>query len=226
MFGAFAASTGSLGVTVGNVQRPATVSFGLRASPQLTALFTSAAILFSSAAVNSVRAYEVGHMSPSSRLAASWKPNVAYRALNFAASWKKHTTLPPLAYAGIPYQVLGSRSGALARTISWIRSAMARSGCGMEAILSRRACSGASPRAAAFRSLMVSFIAAISSLLSPSYFAVLAVVRLAVGFFVVFPAAFFSGMVRHLLAPARAQRSSWMRIRLPAGSRKVQSRIP
>src|SRR6266508_737600 len=71
MFGAFAASTGSLGVTVGNVQRPATVSFGLRASPQLTALFTSAAILFSSAAVNSVRAHEVGDMVPSSIFAST-----------------------------------------------------------------------------------------------------------------------------------------------------------
>src|SRR6266511_3556331 len=85
MFGAFAASTGSLGVTVGNLQRPATVSFGLRASPQLTALFTSAAILFSSAAVNSVRAHEVGHMVPSSRFAASWKPIVASTSRSPAA---------------------------------------------------------------------------------------------------------------------------------------------
>src|SRR5215216_735230 len=112
MFGAFAASTGSLDVTVGNVQRPATVSFGLRASPQLTALFTSAAILFSSAAVNSVRAHEVGHMVPSSRFAASWKPNVEYLKLYFCALWKKQTILPSLAYAGIPYQVLGQTAGA------------------------------------------------------------------------------------------------------------------
>jgi outer membrane protein assembly factor BamB len=44
--------------------------------PQLTAFFTSAAIRFSSAAVNSVRAYEVGHIAPSSSFAVSLKPNV------------------------------------------------------------------------------------------------------------------------------------------------------
>jgi hypothetical protein len=114
MFAAFAASPGSLGVAVGNVQRPATVSFGLRASPQLTALFTSAAIRFSSAAVNSVSAQAVGHMVPSSRLAASWTPNVEYLKWYFCPLWKKQTTLPSLlAYAGIPYQVFGDRSGAL-----------------------------------------------------------------------------------------------------------------
>ena len=43
-------------------------------------------------------------MSPSSRLAASWKPSVAYLDLNFCPLWKKQTTLPSLAYAGMPYQ--------------------------------------------------------------------------------------------------------------------------
>jgi hypothetical protein len=38
-------------------------------SPQLTAFFTSAPILASSAAVNSVRAKAVGHMAASSRFA-------------------------------------------------------------------------------------------------------------------------------------------------------------
>ena len=38
------------------------------------------------------------------------KPNVAYRVLNFCAFWKKQTTLPSLAYAGIPYQVFGERA--------------------------------------------------------------------------------------------------------------------
>jgi hypothetical protein len=33
--------------------------------------------------------------------------------LNFCALWKKQTTLPSLAYAGIPYQVFGERAGAL-----------------------------------------------------------------------------------------------------------------
>ena len=57
-------------------------------SPQLTALFTSAPILASSAAVNSFSAKEVGHMAPSSRFASSLKPNVAYLDLNFCALWK------------------------------------------------------------------------------------------------------------------------------------------
>src|SRR5713226_1514400 len=74
-------------------------------SPQLTAFFTSAPILASSAAVNSVSAKAVGHMAPSSRFAVSLKPSVAYLVLNFCALWKKQTTLPSLAYAGIPYQV-------------------------------------------------------------------------------------------------------------------------
>jgi hypothetical protein len=55
---------------------------------QLTAFFTSALILASSAAVNSVSAKEVGHMAPSSRFAASLKPNVAYLDLNFDAAVK------------------------------------------------------------------------------------------------------------------------------------------
>jgi hypothetical protein len=64
----------------------------------------------------------------------SLKPNVAYLVLNFCALWKKQTTLPPLAYAGIPYQVLGDSAGALALMIVWSRSAVARSGCGISAI--------------------------------------------------------------------------------------------
>jgi hypothetical protein len=79
---------------------------------QLTALFTSALIFASSVAVNSFSAKEVGHMAPSSRFALSLKLNVAYLELNFCALWKKQTTLPSLAYAGIPYQRFGERAGA------------------------------------------------------------------------------------------------------------------
>jgi hypothetical protein len=82
------------------------VAIGLL-SPQLTAFFTSAPILASSAAVNSFSAKAVGHMAPSSRFASCMKPNVVYLVLNFCALWKKQTTLPSLAYAGIPYQSLG-----------------------------------------------------------------------------------------------------------------------
>lgn len=48
----------------------------------------------------------------------SLNPNVAYLDLNLAALWKKQTTLPSLAYAGIPYQVLGERAGALVLMIA------------------------------------------------------------------------------------------------------------
>ena len=65
--------------------------------PQLTAFFTSAPILVSSAAVNSFSAKAVGHMKPSSRVALSLKPNVAYLVLNFCELWKKQTTVPSLA---------------------------------------------------------------------------------------------------------------------------------
>src|SRR4051794_12707881 len=87
--------------------------------PQLTAFFTSAPIFFSSAALSPLSAKAVGHMAPSSRFALSLKPRVAYLDLNFCALWKKQTTLPSLAYAGIPYQVLGARSGALVLTMAW-----------------------------------------------------------------------------------------------------------
>jgi hypothetical protein len=56
--------------------------------PQLTAFFTSAAILFSSAGVSSLSAKKVGHMLPSSRFAESLKPNVAYLSVNLDAAVK------------------------------------------------------------------------------------------------------------------------------------------
>lgn len=54
-------------------------------SPQLAAFFTSVVIVASSAAVNSFSAKATGHRAPSSRFAASLKPNVAYLVLNFCA---------------------------------------------------------------------------------------------------------------------------------------------
>ena len=110
-------------------------------------------------------------MAPLSRFASSLKPNVAYLALNFAALWKKQTTLPSLAYAGIPYQVFGERAGALVVTIAWIRLAMARSGPGISAIFASTALSPAalslSARASALSSWARSFIAARSSSENP-----------------------------------------------------------
>src|SRR5262249_11533750 len=116
------------------------VALGLL-SPQLTAFFTSAPILASSAAVNSFSAKAVGHRAPSSRFASSLKPNVMYLSLTICAPRKKQTTLPALAYAGIPAQTFGERTGALALMIAWRRSPMARYGPGIAAIFASTALS-------------------------------------------------------------------------------------
>src|SRR6516164_3078857 len=108
-------------------------------------------------------------MLPSSSLAWSLKPSVAYLDLNFCALWKKQTTLPSLAYAGIPYQVLGESAGALALTSAWIRLAIVRSGSAISAIfastsLSPSALPPRSPRRASVSTSRArSFIAARSS---------------------------------------------------------------
>ena len=48
--------------------------------------------------------------------------------MNLPESWKNTTTLPSsFAYAGMPYQVFGSSSGAVAVMATWTRSASARS---------------------------------------------------------------------------------------------------
>src|SRR5262249_49997122 len=151
---------------------------------QLAAFFTSATILASSVAVSSFSAKAIGHMAPSSRFAWSLKPNVAYLDLNFSALWKKQTTLPSLAYAGIPYQVFGERAGTLALMIVWSRMAMARSGSVISAIFASRsrpppARSGRELRcASAFSSWTCSFIAARSSSVNPFRGLSAAVVRL------------------------------------------------
>src|SRR5882724_2268990 len=120
-------------------------------------------------------------MAPSSRFASSLKPNVAYLDLNFCALWKKQTTLPSLAYAGIPYQVFGERAGALALMTAWSRWAMARSGSGISAIfastsLSPSALSARGPRRASWAR---SFIAARSSSVNPADFSLITMVLLA-----------------------------------------------
>src|SRR5881628_143014 len=158
--------------------KPISVHIG----PQLTAFFTSAPILASSAAVTSFSAKATGHMAPSSRFAASLKPNVAYLVLNFCALWKKQTTLPSLAYAGIPYQSLGERAGTLALMIAWSRLPMARSGSGISAIFASTEPSPSTPGpgpAVAFSSWTRSFIAARSSSVNPLDFLLIAVVLLA-----------------------------------------------
>src|SRR5262245_20399417 len=115
-------------------------------------------------------------MAPSSSCAASLKPNVAYRSLNFAASRKKQTTFPSLAYAGIPYQVFGDSSGALAAISAWSLSAIARSGSFIAAIAASTSASPAalsfSARASAFSSRARACIAAFSSAVNPLDFCV------------------------------------------------------
>src|SRR3989475_7097810 len=155
------------------VRRRAALRLAVQRPPQLTAFFTSAPILASSAAVNSFSAKATGHTVPSSRFALSLKPNVAYLALNLCALWKKQTTLPSLAYAGIPYQVLGERAGARALRMAWSRSAMARSGSGISAIFASTSLSPSAffargpRRASVFSSWARSFIAARSSSVNP-----------------------------------------------------------
>src|SRR5436853_7700000 len=135
-------------------------------------------------------------MVPSSSCAASLKPSVAYLVLNFCAGWKKQTTLPSLAYAGIPYQVLGDRTGALALITAWSRSAVARSASRLSAIFASSSLS-ASSSAAAFCSSTRSLIAAFSSKVNPSYLFLVAVVLAA------FCVAFIAGFL--LAIGVRAQ---------------------
>src|SRR5712691_5584358 len=84
------------------------------------------------------------------------KPSVMYLSLNICPPRKKQTTMPSLAYPGIPYQTFGERAGALALMMAWSRSPMARYGSGIAAIfastaLSPSALSARGPgRAAAF----------------------------------------------------------------------------
>src|SRR5437868_3867885 len=124
-------------------------------------------------------------MLPSSRAALSLNPSVAYLVLNFRASWKKQTTLPALEYAGIPYQSLGERNGAVALMMAWSRSAKARSGPAIAAIFASTSLSSpASPalvpgRASAFNSWARSRIAARSSVVNPLDALPVAVVLLA-----------------------------------------------
>ena len=64
-----------------------------RGTGQEMAAFTSSATFFCTTGLHFWSAYDTGHRSPSSRLAASWKPRVEYRYLNLPESWKKTTTL-------------------------------------------------------------------------------------------------------------------------------------
>src|ERR1700733_12931943 len=140
-------------------------------------------------------------MLSSSRFALSLKPSVAYRVLNFCALWKKQTTLPSLAFAGIPYQVFGERAGALALMIACSRSAMARSGCGSAAIFSSTSLSPFAwsvprpRRASTFSSWACSLIAARSSSVNPLGFSPVAVVLLGD-----FCAPFFAGVMSAFLS--------------------------
>src|SRR5687768_10558497 len=147
-------------------------------------------IFAATATVNSFSANEVGHIALSSSFAASLKPNVAYLDLNLCALWKKQTTLPSLAYAGIPYQVLAERAGALFLTSAWSRLAMVRSGSGIAAIAASTALSPAAlsapRRASVFSSRARSFIAARSSSVNP-----LDSLSMAPGLLVAFCAVFF-----------------------------------
>src|SRR6266581_3964208 len=199
---------------------PAPSRGSVRLSPQPTAFFTSAPIFASSAAVNSFSAKATGHRAPSSRFAASLKPNVPYLVLNFCALWKKQTTLPSLAYAGIPYQSLGERAGALALMTAWSRLPMARSAARISAIFASTSLSPSALCAATFISWTRSFMASRSSSVNPSYLFSVAAALLA-DFCVPFITGFLlaTGVSGQAVA-ARATFPCWrIRIALPKGSR-------
>jgi hypothetical protein len=105
-----------------------------------------------------------------------------------------------LAYAGIPYQVFGQRSGALASTIAWSRLAMARSDPFIAAIAASRSRSPSArfllARASAFSSWARAFIAARSSAVNPLD-VLLRAAALFADFCVLFVAGFFSAIARH-----------------------------
>jgi hypothetical protein len=63
----------------GRTDSPALLDCTVRPCCQEAAAFTSSATFFSTAAFQPWSAYDTGHRSPSSRLAASWKPRVEYR---------------------------------------------------------------------------------------------------------------------------------------------------
>ena len=90
----FRSSSPDLKIRAVKVERPLKLGKGPEGAPtpleglfeaasQLTARLTREMILASSIAVSRFRAKSVGHMLPSSRLARSLKPSVAYRVLNF-----------------------------------------------------------------------------------------------------------------------------------------------
>src|SRR5581483_11288795 len=76
-------------------------------------------------------------------------------------------TFPSRAYAGMPYQVFGKRSGAVSDTISWTFFARVRSAAGILAIAARRSFSPAArsrfARSSAFNSFARALIAACSA---------------------------------------------------------------
>src|SRR2546427_1687018 len=155
-------------------------------------------------------------MLPSSRFALSLKPNVAYLVLNFAAAWKKQTTFPSLAYAGIPYQSLGVRPGALSLMIAWSCLAMVRSGSRISAIF---ASTTLSP------SPLPAFISCTRSLIAPrssSVNALLVTVVLLVDCFVPFCAGFMefdsSFQTLSVFSRGHSKRCNQLRWALVAGT--------
>jgi hypothetical protein len=66
--------------------------------------------------LNQIRAEE------GSQTGAALRPGGRKGCPFFSSLWKKHTTLPSLAYAGIPYQSLGEWAGALALLIEYLRA--------------------------------------------------------------------------------------------------------
>ena len=90
--------------------------------------------------------------------------------MNFDAAWKKHTTLPSFAYAGIPYQSRGASAGALVLTSVWSFFAIARSGSLIFSICATTSASLPGLLARPFFSRAYSLIAARSSAVNVDFF--------------------------------------------------------
>ena len=171
-------------------------------------------------------------MAPSSRFASSLKPSVAYLDLNFCAPWKKQTTLPSLAYAGIPYQSLRRedwRAGFDDRMEPLAHGAIRFRHLGdlrEHGALPVRLVRARPRRASAFSSWARSFIATRSSSVNPVDAVPVAVLLLA-DFCVPFFAGFLSAIAKHLRAPNESPHRSCSSPRtLPSGSVTVATRRP
>jgi len=103
---------------------------------QLTAFFTSAAILASSAAVSSISAQEFGHMAPVVQVRLVAEAQRCVPALELGPLLEEADHVAVFGVRGRPVQVLGT-SPRCRLDDRWTRSAMERSGSAISAIFAQ-----------------------------------------------------------------------------------------